>query len=50
MVAISTDQVEAFFERDEDSSEVPGEIISIATTSPPDKLRSVLRRCLLFFE
>ena len=50
MVAISTDQVKAFFERDEDSSKVTGEIISIATTSPPDKLCGVLRRCLLFFE
>ena len=50
LVAVSADQVDAFFERDEDSREVTGEIISIATASPPDKLSGVLRGCLLFFE
>ena len=43
LVAISTNQIEAFIERDEDSSKVSGEIISITTASPPDKLRGVLR-------
>lgn len=50
LVTVSTDQVDTFFERDEDSCKVTGEIIPIATASPPDKLGGVLRRCLLLFE
>ena len=50
LVAISTDQVDTFFERDEDSCKMTGEIIPIAAASPPDKLGGVLRRCLLLFE